>query len=218
LKTNLDRSLWNRSALFCGVDEAGRGALAGPVVAAAVVLEPHTEIPGARDSKLLGPGRRAVLDAEIRRRARAWAVGCCNHRFIDRDNILQATFRAMRLAVSRLAVRPERALVDGCAAPALELPCECIVGGDNRSLSIACASIVAKVFRDRLMARFDERLPGYGFARHKGYGTPGHLAALRRLGPSPIHRRTFAPVRAVLGMSNDGCGMSSAGQPCLRAR
>ncbi|MBM3314591.1 ribonuclease HII, partial [candidate division WOR-3 bacterium] len=109
-----------------------------------------------------------------------------------------ATFAAMRRAVGRLAVRPDRVLVDGCAVPGLGPGCEGIVGGDNSSLSIACASIVAKVLRDELMARCDASYPGYGFARHKGYGTPGHLAALRRLGPSPIHRRTFAPVRAVL--------------------
>jgi ribonuclease HII len=195
VRDNLDLKLWQSSTLFCGVDEVGRGALAGPVVAAAVILPPHTEIEGADDSKKLTPLRRARLEPEIKRRSLAWTVAWAGHRFIERHNIANATFHAMRLAVRRLRIRPELVMADGWAIPGIGLPCEGIIHGDSSSLSIACASIIAKVWRDRLMTRLSGRYPGYGLDRHKGYGTPAHLNALRKLGPSPIHRRTFAPVR-----------------------
>ncbi len=198
MKENLDRNLWKTDAFFCGIDEVGRGALAGPVVAAAVILPPGAVIPGADDSKVLSPRKRLCLDRLIRHRCLACAVGAAGHRYIDRYNIAAATFYAMRLAVRRLCVRPVFALADGWQVPELEVPCTGIVRGDQRSLSIACASIVAKVFRDRLMVRLAGRYPGYGFERHAGYGTARHLAALRQLGPSPIHRRTFAPVRRLV--------------------
>jgi ribonuclease HII len=169
--------------------------LAGPVVAAAVILPPHTEIDGADDSKKLTPLRRARLAPEIKRRSLAWTVACAGHRFIDQHNIANATFHAMRLAVRRLQIRPELVMVDGWAIPEIGLPCRGIFHGDSSSLSIACASIIAKVWRDRLMTRLSGRYPGYGLDRHKGYGTPAHIQALREFGPSPIHRRTFAPVR-----------------------
>jgi ribonuclease HII len=195
VKNNLDLKLWQSSTLFCGVDEVGRGALAGPVVAAAVILPPHTEIEGADDSKKLTPRQRTRLEPEIKRRSLAWTVAWAGHRFIEQHNIANATFHAMRLAVRRLRVRPELVLADGWAIPELDLPCHGIIAGDSRSLSIACASIIAKVWRDRLMIRLAGRYPGYDLDRHKGYGTPAHLKALQELGASPIHRRTFAPVR-----------------------
>ncbi len=195
MRDNLDLKLWQSSTLFCGVDEVGRGALAGPVVAAAVILPPHTEIDGADDSKKLTPLRRTHLAPEIKHRSLAWTVAWAGHRFIDQHNIANATFHAMRLAVRRLQVRPELVLADGWAIPGLDLPCRGIIHGDSSSLSIACASIIAKVWRDRLMTRLSGRYPGYGLDRHKGYGTPAHIQALREFGPSPIHRRTFAPVR-----------------------
>jgi ribonuclease HII len=195
LRDNLDLRLWQNSTLFCGVDEVGRGALAGPVVAAAVILSPNAEVAGADDSKQLTPLRRARLEPEIKRRSLAWAVALASHRYIEQHNIAAATFHAMRLAVKRLRIRPELVLADGGTIPRIDLPCQGIVGGDRRSLSIACASIIAKVWRDRLMTRLSRRYPGYGLDRHKGYGTAAHLQALRELGATPIHRRTFAPVR-----------------------
>lgn len=198
MQENLDPDLRPGDAPLCGVDEVGRGALAGPVVAAAVVMPPGLTIDGVEDSKRLSPGRRAALDALIRSRATALAVGAAGCRCIAERNILGATFQAMRRAVRLLKVRPGLVIVDGRPVPDLELPCRGLIRGDNRSFSIACASIVAKVFRDRLMVQLSARYPGYGLDRHKGYGTPDHLRALRQLGPSPIHRRTFAPVRALL--------------------
>jgi len=195
VRDNLDLTLWQSNTLFCGVDEVGRGALAGPVVAAAVILPPHAEIAGADDSKKLTPLRRARLEPEIKRRSLAWTVAWAGHRFIEQHNIANATFHAMRLAVGRLRIRPQLVLADGWAIPGIGLACQGIIGGDGRSLSIACASIIAKVWRDQLMTHLSARYPGYGLERHKGYGTPAHLQALRKLGPSPIHRRTFAPIR-----------------------
>jgi len=180
------------------VDEVGRGALAGPVVAAAVILPPHAEVEGADDSKKLTPLRRLRLEPEIKRRSRGWAVAWAGHRFIERHDIASATFHAMRLAVRRLPIRPELVLADGRAIPGIGLPCQGIIAGDTKSLSIACASIIAKVWRDRLMTRLSRRYPGYGLDQHKGYGTAAHLRALQELGASPIHRRTFAPVRDVI--------------------
>ncbi|MBM3330817.1 ribonuclease HII [candidate division WOR-3 bacterium] len=198
MKYNLDQELWLSSSLFCGVDEVGRGALAGPVVAAAVILPRHATIAGVDDSKKLTPLRRERLEPEIKLRSVAWAVGAASHRFIEEQNIARASFRAMRLAVRRLRVQPELILADGWAIPDVGLPCHGIIHGDRSSLSIACASIIAKVWRDRLMIRLSRNYPGYGLDRHKGYGTAAHLRALRELGVSPIHRRTFKPVAALV--------------------
>jgi len=176
------------------VDEAGRGALAGPVVAAAALMPRQPEITGVDDSKKLAPHRRTELAILIRRHARAWAVAAASAGVIDEINILEATRRAMLRAVAKLGLRPELILVDGPPVPRSPLACRGIIGGDRSSYSIACASILAKVHRDRLMTRLARLVPGYGFARHKGYGTAEHLAALSRLGPSPAHRLTFAPL------------------------
>ena len=181
----------------CGVDEAGRGPWAGPVVAAAVTLD-RADVPaGLDDSKKLSPARRDSLHDAIMATARV-GIGIADVARIDRDNILQATLWAMAEAVKALPVPPALALVDGNRAPGLGCPVELIIGGDARSLSIAAASIIAKVTRDRMMAALDQEFPGYGFARHKGYGTAAHAEALARLGVSPAHRRSFAPVRALL--------------------
>jgi ribonuclease HII len=182
----------------CGVDEAGRGPWAGPVCAAAVIL-PVRRVPrGIDDSKKLNAKAREELEAEIKDRALAWAVAFAGVEEIAELNILHATGLAMRRAVEALTVKPAVALVDGNYA--FPLPCEVrtVIGGDALSLSIAAASILAKTARDRLMVAADAEFPGYGFASHKGYNAPIHAEALRRLGPSPIHRRAWAPVRAVL--------------------
>lgn len=185
--------------VIAGVDEAGRGPLAGPVYAACVVLDPHRPIAGLRDSKKLAPGRRAALAETIRRSAAAWALGRAEVEEIDRLNILQASLLAMARAVAALGLRPDRVLVDGRDCPALEVAVEAIIRGDDRVPEIAAASILAKTARDEEMQRLDALYPLYGFGRHKGYPTPAHLAALGRHGVSPVHRRSFAPVRALLG-------------------
>jgi ribonuclease HII len=177
-----------------GVDEVGVGPLAGPVVAAAVVLPPHVDLPGLDDSKALRPADRERLDAAIRGQAIALAVACVGEDEIDRVNVLRASLEAMRRAVLALRVAPDHVLVDARTIPEIAAPQIPIVGGDSRDGSIAAASIVAKVHRDALMRELDARHPGYGFARHKGYPTREHLDALDRLGPCPIHRRSFAPV------------------------
>ena len=183
--------------IVCGIDEAGRGPWAGPVVAAAVVLDPANIPAGLNDSKKLSAARREELFAELQVAA-AIGTGIAGIDRIDRDNILVATLWAMTESVRVLTILPSLALVDGNRAPRLACPCETIVAGDARSLSVAAASIVAKVTRDRIMRELDSEYPGYGFARHKGYGTAVHAEALARLGPSPQHRRSFAPVRAML--------------------
>ncbi len=188
-----------RSAGFgviAGVDEVGRGCLFGPVAAAAVVLDPRRPIPGLADSKTLDRADRERLAAKIRERSAAWAVAGVDAAWIDRVNIYQAARLAMQRAVAQLSLRPDFLLVD---AMRLELPIEqrSLIKGDARCRSIAAASIVAKVERDAWMERWDETYPGYGLASNKGYGTPDHLDALRRLGPTPAHRISFAPVRAV---------------------
>ncbi len=188
----------NGAALLAGVDEAGRGPLAGPVIAAAVILHPQRPIPGLQDSKQLSARRREALETQIRRDALAWAVGRAEVAEIDRLNILQATLLAMRRAVAALAPAPGRVLVDGNQAPALPCAVETVVKGDQKVAAIAAASILAKVARDREMTALEAACPGYGFARHKGYPTREHLEALRRLGISAHHRRSFAPVRACL--------------------
>lgn len=180
---------------IAGVDEVGRGPLAGPVVAAAVILNPDVPIEGLKDSKRLTAARREWLDVQIREGALAWALGFCTPGEIDRINILQASLLAMHRAVEALPVRPELALVDGNRCPKLAMTAHAVVKGDSRVAAISAASIIAKVYRDRLMRELEERHPGYGLALHMGYPTPVHLEALERLGPSPCHRLSFAPVR-----------------------
>jgi ribonuclease HII len=180
-----------------GVDEAGRGPLAGPVVAAAVVLDRGCRIPGLQDSKRLSARQREEVAEAIRRRAVSWAVAQATVEEVDRLNVLHAARLAMRRAVEALGVRPSVVLVDGGWGLAVDLPQRTVVGGDAAVACIAAASVLAKVERDRIMAELDRAYPGYGFAQHKGYACPAHLEALRRLGPSPVHRRSFAPVRAL---------------------
>jgi ribonuclease HII len=180
--------------LSCGVDEAGRGPLAGPVFAAAVILDPGKRIRGLRDSKVLVPERREMLAEEIRAKAIAWAIASADVQEIDTINILQATLLAMRRAVEALPVVPTEAIVDGNQSPRLACPVHTIVKGDRDVASISAASILAKTARDALMRELDGVYPVYGFAHNKGYGTPDHLVALDRFGPCPIHRRSFAPV------------------------
>jgi ribonuclease HII len=195
---------------ICGIDEAGRGPLAGPVVAAAVVLAPDRPVAGLRDSKQLSPARRERLAEEIRDRAVAWAIGRAEPAEIDHLNVLGATLLAMRRAFAGLAVRPVRALVDGNRCP--ELPCECeaVVRGDASVAVISAASILAKVARDAEMLALDADFPGYGFAIHKGYPTRRHLEALARLGPSAVHRRSFGPVRRLVGQRAGAPGNGDA--------
>jgi ribonuclease HII len=187
---------------IAGVDEAGRGPWAGPVVAAAVILDPDNIPTGIDDSKALDEDARDVIYRRIVDSALTWAVGIADVERIDRDNILAATLWAMGEAVSGLNVKPRLALIDGNKAPRLACETRTIVKGDAKCLSIAAASIVAKVTRDRMMIAMDREHPGYGFARHKGYGTPEHKDALTRLGVSPAHRRSFKPVQLALGLSD----------------
>ena len=184
--------------LIAGVDEAGRGPLAGPVVAAAVILDGSRHIAGLADSKqMTARARRRVAD-QIRSTALAWAIGRVDNEQIDQLNILNAAMQAMRLAVLALPLRPFRVLVDGNRCPALDCEVQAIVRGDQTVPEISAASILAKVYRDDEMIALDCRFPGYGFARHKGYATRQHLAALAQLGVCAIHRRSFAPVHRVL--------------------
>lgn len=181
------------AAITAGVDEVGRGCLAGPVYAAAVILPARHGLIGLADSKQLSAERRELLAPKIRARALAWAIGSATVEEIDRLNILRATFLAMARAVQALALRPELCLVDGNQVPELGCPVRAIVGGDATVRSIMAASIIAKVARDAELLRLDQQHPHYGFARHKGYGTPEHLAALRRHGPCAVHRMSFTP-------------------------
>ncbi len=188
------RPLLLPDGFVCGVDEAGRGPLAGPVVAAAVILDPQNPIPGLNDSKKLSAKRREALALEIRAKALAWSVAEASVEEIDRINILQASLLAMRRAVEGLAIRPERAVIDGNRCPQLDCPAEAIVGGDGKVASIAAASILAKTVRDAGMLLLHADYPMYGFDRHMGYPTAFHLQALRQHGASPVHRRSYAPV------------------------
>ena len=183
---------------LCGVDEAGRGPLAGAVFAAAVILDPARPVQGLADSKLLDPARRARLAEAIRRDALAWAVASATVAEIDELNILRASLAAMARAVECLGVDPGEVVVDGLHVPGTRWPERAVVKGDRLVPAISAASILAKTARDAEMAELDLRVPGYGFARHKGYPTPEHLAALRLLGPCEIHRRTFGPVREAI--------------------
>ncbi|MCG8018405.1 MAG: ribonuclease HII [Candidatus Thiodiazotropha sp. 'RUGA'] len=185
--------------LIAGVDEVGRGPLAGPVVAAAVILHPEQPIKGLADSKKLSEKRRESLDLIIRERAYSWSLGRAEVEEIDRLNILQASLLAMKRAVEGLADVPGHALVDGKHLPQLNCSAEAVIGGDSRVEAISAASIIAKVARDREMVELDLKYPGYGLARHKGYPTKQHLQGLQELGVTPIHRRSFGPVKRLLG-------------------
>lgn len=189
---------WGDGGLVAGVDEAGRGPLAGPVVAAAVILDDQHPIDGVADSKALSAARREALYDTIRARALCVGVGMASVEEIDRFNILQATLLAMQRAVAGLRLRPSLVLVDGNRLPVLEMRAEAVVRGDATVAAIAAASIVAKVTRDRLMDELHARHPDYGFDRHRGYGTAQHLQALQRLGPTEAHRLSFAPVAQAL--------------------
>lgn len=183
---------------ICGVDEAGRGPLAGPVCAGAVILDPARPIAGLADSKKLSEKRRDALAVEIKEKALAWAVAYASVEEIDRLNILQATLLAMQRAVAGLSLRPTEILVDGNRLPSFDLPARAIVGGDATVAAISAASILAKTARDAEMLRLHLTAPAYGLDRHKGYGTAAHLEALRVHGAAAFHRRSFAPVREVL--------------------
>lgn len=182
---------YDACSFICGIDEAGRGPLAGPVVAGAVVLKKDAQILYLNDSKKLSEKRREELYLEIQEKAVSWAVGIAGPERIDEINILQATYEAMREAVSKLSVPPDILLNDAVTIPGLDIPQVSIIKGDAKSLSIAAASVMAKVTRDHMMARYGELYPQYGFAKHKGYGTAAHIAALKEFGPCPIHRRSF---------------------------
>lgn len=186
------------NVLLAGVDEAGRGPLAGPVVAAAVIMDPARPVAGLADSKSLSEKSRERLALQIRDRALAWALGAAAVEEIDRFNILQASLRAMQRAVEALTVRPQHVLIDGKHCPSLEYTATGIVKGDTKVAQISAASILAKVGRDQEMRNLDSLYPEYGFSRNKGYPTAVHLAALRRYGPCPCHRKSFAPVSALL--------------------
>lgn len=188
-----DTEIW-----VAGVDEVGRGPLAGPVVTAAVILDPEKPIAGLADSKALSEKKREALFDEIQAKARAWAIGRAEVEEIDDINILQATMLAMQRAVAGLALQPGHVLVDGNRCPDLPCTSEAIIKGDGRIPAISAASIIAKVTRDREMVLLDAEYPGYGLAGHKGYPTKMHMEALKDLGVTPIHRRSFAPVRRAL--------------------
>lgn len=181
---------------IAGVDEAGRGPLAGPVVAGAVILPEGWSYEGLTDSKKMTERRREKAYDAIVGNAVAWSIGVASVAEIDQHNILQATFMAMQRAVAKLETTPDRILVDGNRSPNFGIPSESVVGGDGTELVISAASVLAKVVRDRLMMALHHHFPDYGFDRHKGYGTAGHMEALRRLGPTAHHRMSFAPVRA----------------------
>jgi len=192
---SFDKRYWERGYFpFAGVDEAGRGALFGPVVAGAVVIYPEKKMPGFCDSKAVDARKREELFSELVQSGHAYGVGIVDSAEIDEINILRATMKAMSLAVEALPVEPKLALVDGNSKPRVKCEAEAVVGGDRRSLSIGAASIVAKVIRDRMMIELDSEYPGYGLKKHKGYGTREHIAALMKLGPSALHRRSFRPV------------------------
>lgn len=196
--------LFETMGLVAGVDEVGRGPLAGPVVAAAVILDPQRPVKGLADSKKLSATRRSVLADEIRNNALAWAIGRVDHRQIDSINILQASLAAMKLAVEALVPRPVHVLVDGNKCPELSCTVDAIIGGDNHVPAISAASILAKVERDQEMMEMEAIYPGYGFARHKGYPTRAHITALEKLGICEIHRRSYAPVQRIIGIRGDG--------------
>ena len=188
----IERELHSQGVgLICGVDEAGRGPLAGPVCAAAVILPAETDLPGLNDSKKLSEKKREQLFPEIQRIALAWSVAFATVEEIEKRNILGATMLAMNRAIAGLSLKPELALIDGNRNKEIEMPSRCVVHGDARCASIAAASILAKVSRDRLMVELSREYPQYGFEQHKGYGTRAHYEALREYGPCPAHRPSF---------------------------
>lgn len=210
----LERQLWADGVrLVAGIDEAGRGPLAGPVFAAAVILPPGKLIRGVDDSKLLPAGVREKLAARIQERAVCYGLGAASTREVERLNILRASHLAMRRALERLERPPEHVIVDGLPVPELAERCTAVVSGDRLVHAVACASILAKVFRDRLMHRLAPRYPDYGWETNVGYGTPEHREALLRLGPTPHHRRTFVPVQLSLALDDD----TPAGIPAASA-
>ncbi|MFZ6744510.1 ribonuclease HII [Undibacterium sp. JH2W] len=184
--------------VICGVDEAGRGPLAGPVMAAAVILDPNRPIAGLRDSKKLSEAKRELLAVEIKEHALAWCIAECSEQEIDELNILQATMLAMRRAVEGLAVQPTLALIDGNRCPVMSIASEAIVKGDDKVAAISAASILAKTARDHVLMQLHETYPQYALDQHKGYPTALHLERLREHGVSPIHRKSYAPVKALL--------------------
>jgi len=195
--------LWQAGlSTLAGIDEAGRGAWAGPVSAAAVILPPDPDLParlnGVRDSKQMTAKQRAAWAIQIKKTALAWAVGFATQAEIDEIGILPATRLAMQRALAQLAPAPEHLLIDAVRLPAVTLPQTVLIKGDVRSLSIAASSVLAKTARDALLVAWDEEYPVYGFARHKGYGTALHQSALQKQGPCPLHRRSFAPIRELL--------------------
>lgn len=201
---------WDGPGLIAGVDEAGRGPLAGPVVAAAVILDPRQPIAGLADSKKLTAARRDVLFDAIRAQALCCSVAMADVAEIDQLNILQATMLAMQRAVAGLRLKPAKVLVDGNRLPRLDVLAEAIVKGDDKVPAISAASILAKVTRDRLLRELDVQFPGYGFDTHKGYGTAMHLRALRALGVTPQHRRSFSPVAQALVTVGEAVGARSS--------
>ena len=202
-----ERKLWRTGIeAVAGVDEAGVGPMAGPVVAAAVVFRRETFIRGVHDSKQLLAEKREELHAQIRERALTFGIGVAEVEEIDRLNIYWATMRAIERALAALQRAPQHVLIDGRRVPGLAIPQTHIVGGDRKSFCIAAASILAKVTRDRIMTAYDDQYPGYGFAQHKGYCTADHFQLLEQLGPSPIHRRSFAPVALTTQLKLDLIG------------
>ena len=194
----MEPELYLPEGRIAGVDEAGRGPLAGPVIAGAVILDPEKPIEGLRDSKRLSASRRDELFDQIRERALAWAVGRADVEEIDRINILQATMLAMSRAVEALQPHADHALIDGNRCPDLSCTSQAIIKGDSKVAAISAASIMAKVTRDREMLDLDRRYPGYGLAQHKGYPSKAHIEALESLGVTPVHRRSYAPVRRII--------------------
>ncbi len=184
--------------IMAGVDEVGRGPLAGPVIAAAVILDPENPVQGLMDSKKISEKKRNILAKEIREKALAWAIGRAEHDEIDSINILQASLLAMKRAVESLSIKPELVLVDGLHCPDISQNVKAIIKGDSKVPAISAASIIAKVARDSEMVALDSQYPGYGFSRHKGYPTKMHVDALKELGVSSIHRKSFAPVKQLL--------------------
>ncbi len=195
MKSKIDLELWQQKKIFCGIDEVGRGALAGPVVAAAIVLKPFTNIPGVKDSKQLTAKAREKLYPIIIKNAVAIGIDLATVKEIDRLNIRNASFLAMNRAIRALDYKCDQAIVDGFEIPECEIPNIGIIKGDQKSISIACASIIAKVTRDRIMKKLHKRYPKYNFVTNKGYPTPGHKKAIAKIGPTKIHRKSFEPVR-----------------------
>jgi ribonuclease HII len=184
--------------VMAGVDEVGRGPLAGPVIAAAVILDPENPIKGLMDSKKISEKKRNILAIEIREKALTWAIGRAEHDEIDSINILQASLLAMKRAVESLSIKPELVMVDGLHCPDIIYKVKAVIKGDSKIPAISAASIIAKVARDNEMIALDSKFPGYGFSRHKGYPTKMHVTALKKLGVSSIHRKSFAPVKQLL--------------------